>query len=165
MKAQMYSVMTPENLAACKSKLSELEALLPENPVLSGTDRQRLSKISYSGQTFVQDAISLTKESPELKSSFVDVDQMAETLSFHQQVNELLNNVGVVQHWLEDLRIVSGSSIDKSARACYKNIKTAADHQVESAVMAYKRLRTRYARKRTTPVNSNGGVIPDAGDV
>ena len=157
--------MTPENLAICKSKLTELEALLPQNPVLSGTDRQRMSKISYSGQTFVQEAISLSKDLPELKSSFVDVDQMAETLNFHQQVNELLTKVGVVQHWLEDLRIVSGSSIDNSARACYKNIKTAADHQVESAVMAYNRLKGRYARRRAKPASSNGGEIPNAGDV
>ncbi|MFZ4464568.1 MAG: hypothetical protein ACOYN5_12020 [Bacteroidales bacterium] len=160
MKTQVFSAMSPEDLASFKTKLNELEALLPENPVLTSTDRQRLSKISFSGQTFVQEAISLSKDMPELKSSFVDVDQMETTLSFHQQMHELLTNIWRVQHWLEDLRLVSGSTVDNMARACYKNIKTAAEHNVESAVIGYERLKGRYARRRSLQpdaVNGNDG--------
>ena len=73
MRNHVYSAMTPENLAICKLKLTELEALLPENPVLTSIERQRLSKISFSGHTFVLEAISLSKDIPELKSSFVDM--------------------------------------------------------------------------------------------
>ena len=148
--------MTPEDLATCKSSLTALEALLPENPVLSGLDRRRLSKISYVGQTFVQDALSLSKDIPELKSSFVDVDQMEGTLNFHQQVSDLLTNLESLQHWLEDLRILSGSSVDDMARACYKNIQTASNHGIVSASLAYDRLKGRYMRRRTSatlPVN------------
>lgn len=158
MKNLNFSAMTPEVLATCKTKISELEAMLPENPILSANERLRMAKISYSGQNFVREAISLSKDMPDLKSSFVDLDQMEGTLNFHQQVNELLTGILGVQHWVEDLRIVSGSSVDSAARACYKNIKTAADHQVESAAMAYDRLKGRYARKRSAPPETvNGG--------
>ena len=157
MRNHVYSAMTPENLAICKLKLTELEALLPENPVLTSIERQRLSKISFSGHTFVLEAISLSKDIPELKSSFVDMEDLEATLSFHQQTNELLTNLWRVQHWIDDLRMVSGSSVDNMARACYKNIKTAADHNVESAVRGYDRLKGRYTRRRNAQTFTSNG--------
>lgn len=147
MKNLIFSAMSEEDLATCKSSLAAVEALLPENPVLTSLDRQRLSKISYSGQTFVQEALSVSKDIPELKSSFVDLTQMEGTLDFHQQINDLSTNLEVLQHWLEDLRILSGSTVDDMARACYKNIKMASHHGVESAVLAYDRLKGRYKRR------------------
>ncbi|MBE0671795.1 MAG: hypothetical protein IH588_14495 [Anaerolineales bacterium] len=147
MKNVSFTAMTPEDLATCKSSLTALEALLPENPVLTPVDRRRLAKISYVGQTFVQEALNLSKDMPELKSSFVDLDQMEGNLNFHQQMNDLLTNVGTLQHWLEDLMMLSGSSVDDMARACYKNIQTASSHGIVSASLAYDRLKGRYKRR------------------
>ena len=158
MKNLIYSAMTPEDLATCKSSLTALEALLPENPVLTPVDRQRLAKISYIGQTFVQEALNLSKEIPELKSSFVDLDEMEGNLNFHQQMNDLLTNLGTLQHWLEDLLMLSGSSVDDMARACYKNMKTASNHGIVSASLAYDRLKGRYVKKRYTPAAPVNGA-------
>lgn len=156
MKTSVFNALTPEDLASGKTKLTELGTMLPENPVLSSTDRMRMSKISFIGQTFVQEALSFSKNIPELKSSFVDVVQMEETLLFHQQVTELAGNLTAMQHWLDDLRLLSGAAVDSMARACYKNIKTASEHQVESAVVAYDRLKGRYSKRRNALTETNG---------
>jgi hypothetical protein len=157
MRNQVFTAMSPEELAACKTKLAELEAMLPENPLLTPIDRQRLAKMSYSGQTFVQEALSVSKDMPELRSSFVDLVQMENTFNFHQQMNELLSNIAGVQHWAEDLKLVSGAAADDMARACYKHIKNASEHQVESAANGYDRLRGRYVRKRRAASYSGNG--------
>jgi hypothetical protein len=149
----------------CKTKLEEIASNLPADPILNNQDRQRLSKLGFQAKEFVLEAISLSKERPELQSSFVKTEDMEAVLQFHDQVTDVLTAIKIVTSKVSDLQMASGSAIDEMARAVYKNFKIASEHRISGAEIAYTRLKQRYkrasktAKEKTTTVDTTTAAV------
>ncbi len=139
-----FNALDAEQLAVCDQKMGELRAIFPQTEALSGNDRVSMRKLDIKAQSFVRDAINWSKDVPEMASPFVDIEAMENSLVFHEQMVRLGASLESLARYVNDLALVSGSSVEDMARACYHGFKIAAQHRVPGASNAYAMLKTRY---------------------
>jgi len=139
-----FEALDAEQLAICDEKMGELRAIFPQTDALSGNDRVSMRKLDIKAQSFVRDAINWSKDVPEMASPFVNLEAMESTLAFHEQMVRLGASLESLTRYVNDLALISGSTVEDMARACYHGFKTASRHRVPGASTAYAMLKTRY---------------------
>jgi hypothetical protein len=139
-----FDALDAEQLAICDEKMGELRAIFPQTDALSGNDRVSMRKLDIKAQSFVRDAINWSKDVPEMASPFVNIEAMESSLAFHEQMVRLGASLESLTRYVNDLALISGSTVEDMARACYHGFKTASRHRVPGASTAYAMLKTRY---------------------
>lgn len=144
MALSTFNALSREQVTLCDTKMGELRAIFPQTDALTGNDRVSIRKLDIKAQSFARDAINWCRDVPDLASPYVNIRNMEDTLEFHEQMVRLGASLESLSRYVNDLALLSGSSVENMSRACYMGFKIAAQHRVPGASNAYAMLKTRY---------------------
>ena len=163
MKTPMFAVLSPETEADLLLKISEIQALLPGDVALRPADRRKLLKLGRKTTQFVQRAIEMTQQNPEMVPPYIDRAAMESSYQVYNQMLRILTVIEQLQRKVTDIMLASGNAANLSSISCYHAIKNASKDNVPGAQPVYDVLKKRFKPvKRKTGATETDTVAEEA---
>ena len=141
--------LTAIELAAIKTKLTELENSLALEVGLSSTDRMKLFPIGRKSTQFVQWVVEVMQVNSAIAPQFVDATTLNNGYEFFNQMGAVLIGVDQVRRKIEDNMLLTGSNTHKIALDIYNSSKRAAKSGVPGAQAIVDLLKPHFYKKRS----------------
>ncbi len=141
-----------EDLQASEAALQTLQAsLLPHLISLNSVDRLALAKMGAKTVDFVSKTLGYAQENPQLRPTFVDIDEFAANLVTVGQLRALLRPLAQLHDMVNDTMLFTGSETYSAALACYTAFKSAAKLNMPGAVTISDDLSSRFPGRPQKP--------------
>ncbi|MCS7053710.1 MAG: hypothetical protein NZM09_08245 [Ignavibacterium sp.] len=133
-----------------ESRLNFLINLTPE-------ERQSIPKMGDKTIAFVQKALELAQQNPNLVPPYVNLDELRRDFELSIRLKDILNAVSRVYEKLSDTYIAAGSEAFTAALSFYKSAKAASKMNVAGTDIIVEELSKRFEKKLTSPENPEQG--------
>lgn len=139
------SAALPDNIIAqIRTKLTEIEALLPFLVSLSSAERKKLPKITSASAFFVSDALTAAGSNPSFLPPYVSVAELEKDLTLFEQLEKISLPLARLSDAVADTTTAAGSEAYVAALSFYNSVKRAAKDGAPGAQDIYERLRKRF---------------------
>lgn len=136
--------LSPKDLQNLHDDLSNFEKKMPFGVGLTSDERMRMLKIRRSNKLFVEEALAVAKEFPDLMPVFLTAEELEKDFTLHVQLDGLEKMILSLLKMVQDTRIISGAEAIQAALMIYKLVKIAAAAGMPKAQAAYERLAIRF---------------------
>lgn len=152
--------LTPEDLAAIKQAIQEINARMPFLLGLTLEERRKLAKISRSNKLFVSDSIEVVQENPVMLPHYLTPEALENDFVLYQQLAEILLPLEQLFEKVRDTQIMAGSEAYQTSLVIYKLIRVAADAGMPGMDTAYAKLRVRFDGQGPQGTTDEGATTP-----
>jgi hypothetical protein len=148
MKKNDHSVSIPQQeLEVIKSNLrTVLAALLLYAKVLTAQERHDFPKMGEKTLSFVEKALELATEYPELCPDFVNIEEFKIDFADATGLRTLKNTADQVSQIIDDIILLAGSEAYQSALSFYSYVRLLTDRNVPQAKTVYEELKKRFPK-------------------
>ena len=136
----------PAVITEVKTKIEEINALLPFLTGLTKEERKTLPKINRSNKVFVEDTLDSMRQNGNILPNFVQVEEVEKDYSLYNDLKVLALELAALSEKVNDTRILAGSEAYSTSLLAYKMFGVAANSGVAGAEALYSRLRERFAQ-------------------
>lgn len=136
--------LTPEDLAAIKQAIYEINARMPFLLGLTLEERRKLAKISRSNKLFVADSIEVVRENPMMLPYYLTPGELENDYLLYQQLGEILLPLEQLYEKVRDTQIMAGSEAYQTSLVTYKLVRVAAEAGLPGMDTAYAKLKVRF---------------------
>ena len=136
----------PAVITEVKTKIEEINALLPFLTGLTKEERKTLPKINRSNKVFVEDTLDSMRQNGNILPNFVQVEEVEKDYSLYNDLKVLALELAELSEKVNDTRILAGSEAYSTSLLAYKMFGVAANSGVAGAEALYSRLRERFAQ-------------------
>lgn len=136
--------MSPNDFNAVKQAIQEIRYRMPFLLGLTLEERRKLPKISRSNKLFVEDALSVARENPEMLPYYLPIQDLENDYSLFQQLSELLFPLQQLFERVQDTQMLAGSEAYQSSLVIYKLTRVAADSGMPGMDTALAKLKQRF---------------------
>ncbi|MFN7119116.1 MAG: hypothetical protein ACK4TA_20125 [Saprospiraceae bacterium] len=167
--------LNPDDFNAVKQALYEIRSRMPFLLGLTLEERKKLPKISRSNKLFVEDALEVARQNPEVLPYYLPVHELEKDFQLFQQLSEILFPLEQLYEKVRDTQIMAGSEAYQASLVMYKLTRVAAEAGMPGMDTAHAKLKLRFEGQgpqggsEETPDNSgdSGADLPgsDAGTV
>ncbi len=140
----LTATLADATIATIKTKLGEIEALLPFLISLSPAERKALPKISSASAFFVEDALTAASADPAFMPPYVSVSELGEDLALFKQLQKVIAPLAALAASATDTTTAAGSEAYVAALSYYNSVKRAAKDGAPGAQVIYERLKKRF---------------------
>jgi hypothetical protein len=109
------------------------DTLIPHLIDIGPEDRRALPKMGDKTVAFVEKALEYAREHPDMRPSFVDIDEFARDLAAVETLLALQRPLLQVIDMVEDSLLLAGSEAYSAALAFYESVKAFAKRNVAGA--------------------------------
>ncbi len=153
----------PQVINEVKTKIDEINTLLPFLTGLTKDERRTLPKINRSNKVFVEDALDSMRQNSDIIPSFIKVDEVEKDYSLYNDLKVLSLELAELSEKVNDTRILAGSEAYSTSLLAYKMFGVAANSGVPGAEALYGRLRERFANAGNTSNDETTDGTSDQG--
>ena len=161
----------PQVINEVKTKIDEINTLLPFLTGLTKDERKKLPKINRSNKVFVEDTLNSLRQNGEIVPNFIKVEEVEKDYSLYNDLKILALELAELSEKVNDTRILAGSEAYSTSLLAYKMFGVAANSGVPGAEALYGRLRERFANagnastdETTDDTNDQGGGDADGSE-
>ncbi|WP_025665632.1 hypothetical protein [Aquimarina megaterium] len=139
----------PQVITEVKSKIEEINTLLPFLTGLTKEERKTLPKINRSNKLFVEDTLNSMRQNEEIVPGYINLDEVEKDYALYNELKVLALELAELSEKVNDTRILAGSEAYTTSLLAYKMFGMAAQSGVAGAESLYTRLRERFASTGT----------------
>jgi hypothetical protein len=150
------STLSREDVEIILAALNTVREKLPFLVGLSSTERKRLPKIGLRSQTFVEQALDMAEQHPDVMPRFLDVEAARRDLDLFTSLNPIAQILNGLQELVQDTQMLAGSEAYASARVAYVSAKKLGKGMGLDAVVDD--LSRRFRRSSSRPAS---GPVPE----
>lgn len=136
----------PQVITEVKSKIAEINTLLPFLTGLTATERKTLPKINRSNKLFVEDTLDSMRQNEGIVPGYISLDEVEKDYALYNELKVLALELAELSEKVNDTRILAGSEAYATSLLAYKMFGVAANSGVAGAESLYTRLRERFAK-------------------
>lgn len=153
--------LTPEDLAAIKQAIQEINARMPFLLGLTLEERRKLAKINRSNKLFVEDAIEVARENPNVLPHYLTVEELEKDYELFEQLDDILLPLEQLFERVRDTQMLAGSEAYQTSLVLYKLTRVAADAGLPGMDTAYAKLRVRFDGQGPQGSTDEGATTSD----
>lgn len=127
--------------------IQQIEAKLQFLINLTPEERQALPKMGDKSVAFVQKAIELAQQNPNLVPPYVNIEELKRDFELANQLRDILNAVARLFEKVSDTYIAAGSEAYVAALTFYNSAKAAAKMNVPGTDVIVNELSERFEKK------------------
>ena len=136
----------PAVITEVKTRIEEINALLPFLTGLTKEERKTLPKINRSNKVFVEDTLASMRQNGNILPNFVQLEEVEKDYSLYNDLKVLALELATLSEKVNDTRILAGSEAYSTSLLAYKMFGVAANSGVAGAEALYSRLKERFAQ-------------------
>lgn len=130
--------------------IQQIESKLPFLINLTPEERQSLPKMGDKTVAFVQKAIELAQQNPNLVPPYISLDELKKDFELSNKLKDILNAVARLFEKVSDTYIAVGSEAYTAALSFYNSAKAAAKMNVPGTDVIVNELAERFEKKSTS---------------
>ncbi len=115
--------LTKEDQQEVLDALAEIRELLPFLLNLTAEERQALPKMGERSRAFVDEALALARENPELTPEDFDLEDMEEDIALYDNLQPILFGVMQLEDLLLSTAVAASSDVYSAALEIYERAK------------------------------------------
>ena len=147
MKKNVEYIFTQQEAAALEQSINQLEQLLSSRTIaLNGEERQAMSMMGKSRQSFVELAIGLAERNTQFIPELIDIADFRSAIDTYINLLPLFVTIEKLSHKLQDTLYLCGNDAYQASRGMYHIVKWAADEGFEGADTLYKKMSPHFAK-------------------
>ena len=152
--------LEPDNLRQAQQLIAQLRDLLPNLISLNPKDRQRIPKAGTKSQGFIEQALAIAADRPDLLPASFDRDRFLHDATLLDPLLSLQAEMLVLFGCLNDTTLVTRASVMQSSLQIYRMLKAQAKLQPELAAYIQAMSRRFDRRPGTGPAEESGPPLP-----
>lgn len=145
LKNRLNATISQTDLSTIKSKLAEINNLLPFLIGLKPEEKQALPKINEANKIFVEDAIQAVENNPEVLPTYLKPADIKIDLELYQQLDELRGIIEQLYQKIIDTQTLAGSEAYVSSLTAYRLFDSAANAGLPGIQAVYDNLKNRFS--------------------
>ncbi|GAA5481181.1 hypothetical protein [Haloferula sargassicola] len=124
--ANLSAELSDAALQEVKTKIAEIQALLPFLIGLTPDERRTLPKMTTRTRYFTAEALEAARNHPNLVPPYVDLAELERDMGLFDQLAQILAPVAALSQQLDDTTLAAGSEAFTTALTLYNTYKRAA---------------------------------------
>jgi hypothetical protein len=157
--------LTEADVEAVKSKLENINEIMPYLIGLSAKDRQVISVIGSKSIQFIENALNSMQRNPGIRPAFLDMDEAVRNYQLFSNLTKIQNAIRTLERMVTDTLMVAGSQTYSDSLVYYNSVKRAVRAGVPGAAAVQESLRKRFKytkrKKAEKSTNSTGDSVKD----
>ncbi|WP_103068137.1 hypothetical protein [Aquimarina sediminis] len=150
----------PQVITEVKSKIAEINGLLPFLTGLTTNERKTQPKINRSNKLFVEDTLDSMRQNQGIVPDYIKLEELEKDYALYNELKVLALELAELSEKVNDTRILAGSEAYSTSLLAYKMFGVAANSGVAGAEALYARLKERF----TNASNPIDDTVTDEGD-